>query len=551
MYLTQTKEWHALQKHYQEMMHVHMRELFSENPRRCEAFYLEAAGLCLDYSKNRITAHTIELLIRLAEAREVTSQIESLFIGEAVNCTERSAALHTALRNLGEKPVYVNHQNIMPMIKTVWEKMALWIDQIVRGEYKGYSGKCISDVVNIGVGGSDLGPMMAYHALKPYACKTLRCHFVSNQDQFHLFEILSNINPETTLFIITSKSFSTKETIDNANLAKQWLFTSAKYASLVMRQFIAVTAESDKALRYGILPEAIFPVWQWVGGRYSVWSAVGLSVAMAIGMDHFKAFLNGAYAMDQHFRSAPLRNNMPVILALLTIWYNNFFHAQSCAIIPYSQQLLYLPEYLKQLYMESQGKTMQRNGETVDYATGAIIWGGVGTNSQHSFHQLFLQGNQLSPVDFILPLKSYYSENCQYELVASCLSQSETMMQGYGLEQVLSDLQQQGFAKTAAEFVAPHKIIHGNYPSNTLLLEKITPYTLGALLALYEHKVYVQSLIWNINAFDQWGVERGKKVANEILQNLRQGQWKKNYDASTQMLIHKILKLKEEESNVT
>lgn len=539
--LTQTQQWQALQQHYQAMMHVHMRNLFLENPKRCERFYLEAAGLCLDYSKNRITTDTMELLFSLATSREVASQIEALFTGNFVNFTENHPALHTALRNLSGKPIYVNKANVMLKIAATWDKMATFINTIYADNYKGFSGKPIRDIVNIGIGGSDLGPLMAYHALEPYARKKLRFHFISNQDEFHILETLKKMNPSTTLFIVTSKSFTSKETIDNANIAKQWLMSAVGDEELVKKHFVAVTAQPNKACEYGILPEAIFPLWEWVGGRYSIWSAVGLSVAIAIGMDNFKDFLAGAYAMDQHFRSAEFPRNMPVILALLTIWYNNFFCTQSRAIIPYSQQLLYFPDYLKQLHMESQGKTIQRDGKPVDYATGCIVWGGVGSNSQHSFHQLFLQGNQLAPIDFILPLKNYCSNCYQYELIANCLSQSETLMRGYNLQEVLQDLREQNIDEKEANFLAKHKTIMGNYPSNTILLEKITPYTLGALLALYEHKVYVQSLIWNINAFDQWGVERGKKMAKTILQDLKQGRVNKNYDASTQMLMAKVL----------
>ena len=545
--LTQTPRWTALQQHYQEIENLHMRDLFLNDRERSTQFCLEAAGICLDYSKNQITSQTMKLLCDLARQRNVASQIESLFNGEAVNSTENNAALHTALRNLGGKAVYVNGRDVMTDIKSAWLQMEKWITAVRSGKYKGYSGKTFRDIVNIGVGGSDLGPSMVYHALKPYVQKSIRCHFISNQDEFHANEILERLNPETTLFIITSKSFTTKETIDNANLTKRWLLTSTQNKDAVKKHFVAVTAQTKKALDYDIVAESIFPLWQWVGGRYSIWSTVGLPVAIAIGMRNFKDFLAGAHAMDQHFRSAKYAANMPIILALLTIWYNNFFHAQSRAIIPYSQQLSYLPDYLKQLYMESQGKTTQRDASPVDYATGSIIWGGVGSNSQHSFHQLFLQGNQLSPIDFILPVKSYRDDRCQYELIANCLSQSETLMQGYPIEQVIQDLRDQGLSQQAAETLAPHKMISGNYPSNTILLEKITPYTLAALLALYEHKVYVQSLIWNINAFDQWGVERGKTNASDVLQSLQQGILNKQHDESTQNLIKRVLKFVEKE----
>ncbi|WP_423062524.1 glucose-6-phosphate isomerase [Candidiatus Paracoxiella cheracis] len=543
--LTQTSQWHALQTHYRNIANAHMRDLFLADPRRGEEFFLEAAGLYLDYSKNRITTETMQRLIELANVMRVAPQIESLFKGDLVNCTEKTAALHTALRNLGDKPVLVNGRDVMLDIHASWDQMKTWSDLIRSGHYKGFSGKAIQDVVNIGVGGSDLGPLMVYQALMPYVQNNIRCHFISNQDEFHIRETLKRLNPETTLFIITSKSFGTKETLDNANRAKQWLLDVVGDETRIKPHFLAITAKAERAINFGLLPDHIFPLWEWVGGRYSIWSSVGLSLAIAIGMERFQEFLAGAYAMDQHFRHTELSQNMPVILALLTIWYSNFFHAQSRAIIPYSQQLLYLPDYLKQLHMESQGKSIQRDGDPVDYATGVIIWGGIGSNSQHSFHQLFLQGNQLAPIDFILPLKNYSTNRCQYDLIANCLSQSETLMHGYDLEQVMNDLHHQGIRQEEANMLAPHKIISGNYPSNTILMECITPYNLGALLALYEHKIYVQSLIWNINAFDQWGVERGKTIARKILKNLEQSLLTNEPDNSMQPLIKKILSLVE------
>lgn len=543
--LTQSRQWKVLQTHYDEIVNLHMRDLFLDAPRRHEEFFLEAAGLYLDYSKNRITKQTIERLTDLAIFMNVVPKIEALFNGDLVNFTEKTAALHTALRNLNNEAIYVNDQDVMPDIKASWYKMKAWSQRIRCAQYKGYNGKPIQDIVNIGVGGSDLGPLMVYQALMPYVQNNIRCHFISNQDEFHICETLKHLNPETTLFIITSKSFGTKETIDNANLAKQWLLSAVGDEKKIKPHFLAVTAQEKKAQAFGILIDHIFPLWEWVGGRYSIWSSVGLSLVIAIGIEHFREFLAGAYAMDQHFRNTELSQNMPVILALLTIWYGNFFQAQSHVIIPYSQQLLYLPDYLKQLHMESQSKSIQRDGDPVDYTTGVIIWGGIGSNSQHSFHQLFLQGNQLAPIDFILPLKNYSADRCQYELIANCLSQSETLMCGYDIDQIMNDLRKRGVRQEEANTLAPHKIISGNYPSNTILIERITPYNLGALLALYEHKVYVQSLIWNINAFDQWGVERGKTIADEILKNLQQGVLTNQRNNAVQPLIKKILSLVE------
>ena len=545
--LTDTIEWNALKQHHRDVAGLRMSDLFLNDATRSHQFSLEVAGLCLDYSKNRITSQTMKLLSDLAKKCNVVAQVELLFSGKEVNATENRAALHTALRHLGDTPVYVKADDVMPKIKSTWVKMEKWIDRIRSGHYRGYSGKPFRDIVNIGVGGSDLGPVMLYQALKPYTKEPLRCHMISNQDEFHINEVLAPLNPETTLFIVVSKSFATKETMDNAEIAKRWLYSEAQDQEIIKNHLVAVTEKVDDALSYGIRAEFIFPVWSWVGGRYSIWSAVGLSVALAVGMAHFNDFLSGAYAMDRHFQQAEYLHNMPVILALLTVWYNNFFHAQSRAIIPYSQQLLYLPDYLKQLHMESQGKTTQRDGRRVDYATGPIIWGGIGSNSQHSFHQLLLQGNQLSPIDFILPAKNYRGDALQYKLIASCLSQSETLMRGYHEEQVIQDLHEQGLDPAAVSQLAPHKSIEGNYPSNTLLMEKITPYTMGALLALYEHKVYVQSLIWNINAFDQWGVERGKTNATGILNRFQKGVSKAHHDGSTEYLIKRVLQYEEQE----
>ncbi len=492
-----------------------MREWFATDPKRGEKFSLEVSGLYLDFSKNIFTEETLSLLVGLAEQRLLSEKIEGLFNGVPLNTSEDLPALHVALRDI-ESPTNA--------IRSVWQRLQLLASQLQAGVYAGYSGKPIRDVVNIGVGGSHLGPLMTGYALKPYANSLLHFHFISNQDQTAGLETLQNLNPETTLVIITSKSFTTKETMDNADRAKRWLL-SAAYDELAIRpQLIAVTADVGRACAYGIREDNIFPMWEWVGGRFSIWSAVGVSLILSIGWDHFYEFLRGAHSMDCHYRQADLSQNMPVILALLSLWYVNFFNAQTHAIIPYSQRLLHLPEYLKQLHMESQGKCVQNDGAAIDYATGPVVWGGIGTDSQHSFHQLFLQGTVQVPIDFILPLKNHPNDSCQLAQMANCLGQSETLLLGYYEER------------------APHKIIRGNNPSNTLLMDALTPYQLGALLALYEHKVFTQCALWNINPFDQWGVERGKKCSSEILLGLQQGLLPASADSSTQTLMKRVLK---------
>jgi glucose-6-phosphate isomerase len=503
--------WDSLKKHYQGIQSSSLTDLFSADAQRFEHFSIDAAGLLLDYSRNHLTQETLTHWQALAGERQLTRKIKAMFDGESVNKTEGRPALHVALRNLTKTPIYVNDKDIMPDVDGAWQQMDTIVNKVHAGEWVGYTGKSIRHIVNIGIGGSDFGPKLVYQALLPFTTKKLDFHFVSNIDFFDIENTLENIDPETTLFVMVSKSFTTKETLTNADLAKDWLAKSGCKERDMHRHLVAVTANVERAVSYGVDKAHILPMWDWVGGRYSLWSAVGLSSALALGMDGFKRLLSGAQTMDQHFHTAPLAKNMPFILGMLSVWYINFFGAQSRAVVPYSQQLAFLPDYLQQLHMESQGKHISNSDQRVSYETGAVIWGGVGTNSQHSFHQWFMQGNQLSPIDFILPIKDAKGR-MQKEVIANCLAQSEALAEGYS-----------GANSSISAEESLHREIKGNYPHNIIMMDQLNPETLGALLALYEHKVYVQSIIWDINAFDQWGVERGKVLANEISEKMASG----------------------------
>lgn len=520
--LTQLPQWQALKFHHESMRYHSLNNLFADNINRRQQFRLSAAGLYLDYSKSHVNSKTMYLLADLAKACEVPQKIQALLQGKIVNESEKNPALHTALRNLSGCPIYVNNQNVMPCIQDTLGRMKTIVEQVQTCQYLGYSGKPIKEVVNVGVGGSHWGPLLIYQALKTDK-SSIRCHFITNLDKAAFLNVTRDLNPETTLFIITSKSFTTPETITNFHHVKTWLSEKISPA-LFPHHLIAVTAEIEKAKALGFSDKNIFSLWPWVGGRYSIWSSVGLSAAMAIGWQRFYEFLAGAEVMDQHFREADLLNNMPVVLALLSTWYSNFFNFQNHAIIPYSQNLSVLPDYLQQLHMESLGKHCQQDGRLVDYSTGTVIFGGVGTDSQHSFHQFFFQGATPVSIDFILPLKNSESEDYQFSLIANCIAQTNALMQGYPRQQVYDDLITQKIDANRIKSLVPHKIIPGNRPSNTLILEKLTSRHLGALLALYEHKVFIQSVIWNINAFDQWSVERGKKLSGELLANLESHQ---------------------------
>jgi glucose-6-phosphate isomerase len=534
---TTLADWQALKTHQQLIATQRMQTWFDRDDLRYAHFSLQVGDILLDYSKNLITSDTISLLVKLAHTLKLADSINALFAGHSVNITENRPALHTALRDQSDDPLLVNQENITALVANTLVKMRDITTKIRNGTWRGATDKPITDIVNIGIGGSHLGPLLTTHALADFADHKLQCHFISNIDASHIQETLAKINPETTLFIVSSKSFTTLETITNAITLKAWLQTKLGITS-IEKHFIAVTAATSKALAFGIAPENIFPVWDWIGGRYSVWSAIGLPLAIAIGMENFQAFLRGAQAMDQHFREADFAHNMPVIMALLGIWYINFFAANNHAIIPYSHHLTYLRTYLQQADMESNGKSVSNSGEIIDYATGPIIWGEQGCNAQHAFHQLLHQGQHLIPVDFILAgNKSSGFDHHQDILIASGLSQAQALMQGKSYQQALTEAQAAGFSGVEAERLAQHKTIIGNRPSNVIFLKEITPYNLGALLALYEHKIYVQGAIWQINSFDQWGVELGKQLLPEILAELKNNNPQLPHDSSTKGLI--------------
>lgn len=536
-------EWQTLLAHQQTIQKIHLRDLFKADAERGNKFFINAADLMLDYSKNRMTQETIHLLIQLAHKLQLEKHIESLFKGDLVNITENRPALHTALRQQDNKPIYVNNKDIVPEIKDVLAKMTKFVNAVHTNQWQGFTNKAITDVVNIGMGGSDLGPVLAIDALQPYAVKNLQFHFISNIDSAPLYKLLEQLNPETTLFIVSSKSFSTQETLSNAKATITWFKQHAHNPEHLAKHFIAITSKPEKAQTLGITAENIFPIWDWVGGRYSLWSAIGLPIALAIGMENFSSLLQGANAMDEHFRTAELSANMPVILGLLSVWYNNFFAASAHAILPYDSSLQYLPAYLQQAVMESNGKCTDIDGNSITYNTSPLIFGGIGTNGQHAFYQLLHQGTAFIPADFIVPLQTHYPLADHHDiLVANAFSQSQTLMLGKTKEEVVFAMKQQGCSNAEIEKLAPHRHLSGNKPSNTILLPKLTPKTFGALIALYEHKIFTESVIWQINAFDQWGVEWGKYTAEAILKDLKDPAAKLNYDSSTNHLITKYLK---------
>ncbi len=540
--LTERAEWQALQAHREMIALCHMQDWFNQDGQRFARFSLIVGEILLDYSKNRITTETIQLLVQLANTLNLPRKIKGLFSGEAINRSEKRPALHTALRVPKTQSIWVNGQNIVPLVHATLDKMRQFTDQVRNKTWRGITGKPIRDIVNIGIGGSHLGPLMAVSALADFAEKDLHCHFISNIDSAHLHAVLKQLDPEATLFIISSKSFSTLETLTNARSLKQWLQTQLKTQE-VTPHFIAVTAAAEKALAFGIAKENIFELWDWVGGRYSIWSAIGLPLALLIGMDHFSQFLAGAHAMDQHFQHAELTKNMPVLMGLLGIWYINFFGTTHQAIVPYSHALQYLRSHIQQLDMESNGKSISQEGEDIPFLTGPVILGEQGCNGQHAFHQLFHQGNHFVPVDFLLIGKGNDELDHHHSiLVGSGLSQAKALMQGKSYAEVLAELQQEDTTE-ACEQLAKQKVIPGNKPSNLLFLDKITPYNLGALIALYEHKIFVQGAIWNINSFDQWGVELGKDLLPPILHALN-SEDKTLQDVSTEGLIQHYKKLR-------
>lgn len=537
--ITQTAAWQNLQQHYQSIKSAQMSDWFAADKQRFARFNLTSAGLSLDFSKNRITEQTLSLLIELAMQQNLPSKVAAMFNGDKVNQSENRAALHTALRNFSDRKVMANGQDIMPEVRVTLKRIEEFCWKIRRNQWRGYTNKAFTDVVSIGIGGSFLGPKLTSDALKPYWDSGLKIHYLANIDGSNITEILNDLNPATTLFIVQSKSFGTQETLKNALACRRWFLDNGGNEQNLARHFAAVSSNVKAAVEFGIAEDNIFPMWDWVGGRYSLWSAIGLPLALAIGADNFRELLYGAYLMDEHFRSAPLSQNMPVIMALLGVWYINFFGMQSHAILPYDHYLRSMPMHLQQLDMESNGKSVTQNGQPVDYHTGPIIWGGVGTNGQHAFHQLLHQGTHFAPCDFIIPMQSHNPiDNFHAMLVANGLSQSQALLQGKSEQQAYDELIQAGMSEQQAKSLAPHKVIPGNRPSNTLYCSKTTPAIIGSLIALYEHKVTAQGMIWEVNSFDQWGVELGKQLGNKVLTALETRQPNNDFDSSTQGLIN-------------
>jgi glucose-6-phosphate isomerase len=543
--ISQSPQWQALARHWREIEPVHMRQLFEQDPERFDAFSLEACGILLDYSKNRITHRTMTLLVELAEAADVPGWTRRMFAGDRINTTEHRSVLHVALRNRSHPSVWVDGEDVMPAVRAVLERMEAFTQRVRSGQWRGFTGRPIRDVVNIGIGGSNLGPLMVCEALRPWQSPDLRVHFVSNVDPTHLAETLKPLDPETTLFVVASKTFTTLETLTNARAARRWLLDALGDERAVASHFVAVSTNKDGVRAFGIDTDHMFEFWDWVGGRYSLWSAIGLPIALAVGMHRFYELLEGAHAMDEHFRTAEPAENMPVVMALLGIWYTDFAGAATHAILPYDQYLRHLPAYLQQADMESNGKRVTRDGEEVGYDTGPVVWGAAGTDGQHAFYQLIHQGTRLVPADFIAAARSHNELDDQHPmLLANFLAQPEALMRGKTPDEVWSELEKEGLGPGEAEGLAPHKLFPGNRPTNSLLMERLTPQTLGALIALYEHKIFVQGVIWGINSFDQWGVELGKALAKAILPELRGEEAGGGHDVSTAGLIERCRRLR-------
>ena len=534
-----TAAWKKLQEHHKEIKQVSLQELFQNDPKRFDKFSCCTKDLVLDYSKNRITQKTIELLIDLAKECQLEKCRSLFFSGAAINATEHRAVLHTALRNFSSQPMYIQGKNVMPEVKKVLRQMKSFCESIHNGKHRGYTGKRIKYIVNIGIGGSDLGPLMVTEALKPYWEKGIETYFVSNIDGSHIAETLKKVNAEETLFLIASKTFTTQETMTNAFTARNWFLKKAKKESHIAKHFVALSTNEKEVLRFGIDSKNMFAFWDWVGGRYSLWSAIGLSISLTIGFKAFSDLLKGAHHIDKHFREAPLKENMPVILALLGIWYTNFFGAQTEAILPYDQYLHRFPAYFQQGNMESNGKQTDRSGKPVQYATGPIIWGEPGTNGQHAFYQLIHQGTPMIPCDFIAAAQSQNPIGDHHEkLMSNFFAQTEALLNGKSAPQVKEELRKQGLSPQEIKKLTPFKVFKGNKPTNSILVKKLTPFALGELIALYEHKIFTQGVIWNIYSFDQWGVELGKQLANKILPELLDNKPIKSHDSSTNGLIN-------------
>ena len=538
--LTSSPAWKSLQKHYDGQKDVQMRDLFAQDPERFKTFSLDFDGLLLDFSKNRITGETMKLLQALAVERDVRGWSKKMFNGEKINLTENRAVLHIALRNRTNRPILVDGKDVMPEVNAVLDHMDKFSRAIRSGQWKGYTGKTITDFVNLGIGGSDLGPVMVTEALKPYADGP-RAHFVSNVDGTQIVETLKQLSPETTLFIIASKTFTTQETLTNAHSARDWLLAAAKDKAAVAKHFVALSTNEKEVRKFGIDPANMFEFWDWVGGRYSLWSAIGLSIVLSIGFENFVEMLEGAHAMDEHFLTEPPEKNLPLTLGLLGIWYNNFFGARTYALLPYDQYMHRFPAYFQQGDMESNGKGVTRQGEKLDTASGPVIWGEPGTNGQHAFYQLIHQGTQMVPADFLAPIETQNPLGEHHLiLLSNFFAQTEALMKGKTADEVRQELKKDGLEGEALEKLIPHKVFTGNRPTNSILFHKLTPKTLGVLIALYEHKIFTQGIIWNINSFDQWGVELGKQLAKAILPELEKPGSITSHDSSTNGLINRF-----------
>jgi glucose-6-phosphate isomerase len=537
--VTNRSAWKALTMHHASIAELHMRDLFSSDPRRFEEFSLRFEDILIDYSKHRITRETVRLLLSLAKDVDLEVWRNRMFAGERINSTENRPVLHIALRNRALRAVNVDGVDVMPAVRRVLTHMREFSEAVRNGTWTGCTGKPMRDVVNIGIGGSDLGPRMVTEALRPYGRRELRSHFVSNVDGTQIVETLKDLDPETTLFIIASKTFTTQETLTNAASAKQWLVEKTGTPGAVARHFVALSTNEREVARFGIDPANMFEFWDWVGGRYSLWSAIGLSIALSIGMENFDALLDGAFAMDEHFRTAPAEENIPVILGMLDVWYNNFFGAETHAVLPYDQYLEGLPAYLQQADMESNGKHVTREGKPVSLSTGPILWGEPGTNGQHAFYQLIHQGTRLVPVDLIAPVETHNPiGNHHVLLLSNFFAQAEALMKGKTTAEARAELTASGLAGEEVDRLVPHKVFEGNRPSTSILIRKITPRSLGSLLALYEHRIFVQGIVWDINSFDQWGVELGKQLAKVILPELVSPGPVVSHDSSTNGLIN-------------
>ena len=552
MRLTDRPAWKDLHAHARDGGDTHILDLFSRDAQRAQEFSLEACGILFDYSKNPVSAETRRLLLALANDASVPAQIAAMFEGRRINVTEKRAVLHTALRNRSGKPVLVDGQDVMPGVRAVLERMRGMAERVRGGIAKGCTGRQFTDVVNIGIGGSDLGPLMVTTALRPYGSPGLQAHFVSNVDGAHLAATLTGLDPETTLFIVSSKTFTTQETLTNARSAREWLLTklvaAAPAETVVEHHFAAVSTNLEATAAFGIIPERVFGFWDWVGGRYSLWSAIGLPIALAVGFERFEELLAGAFDMDEHFRTAPLERNLPTIAALIGLWHIDFLGHPTHAVLPYAQDLLYFPAFLQQLDMESNGKRVDRSGTATPYLTGPVIWGAPGTNGQHAFFQHLHQGTQVTPADFIVAANAVDSlPGHQDILLANCIAQTEALLRGKSADEVRAELKARGMQGEELERLTPHRVFPGNRPSNTLVLRQLDPRSLGALIALYEHKVFVQGAIWNINSFDQWGVELGKQLAGGVLEDLQAGKPGDGHDPSTVRLIQHVLDQQVEE----